>query len=72
MVKHSGPTALTSVSLLGDYTPDSSERAELFPEAVPGKGLLVSSQTEVDFGGAVETASTITVSLVNTAMRRLR
>jgi len=66
VVKHSGPTALTSVSLLGDYSPDSVEQANVFPEAVPGKGLLVSSQTEVDFGGSVETASTITVSLVNT------
>lgn len=66
VVKHSGPTALASVPLTGDYSPGSVKQAEVFPEAVPGKGLLVSSQTEVDFGDAVETASTITVSLVNT------
>lgn len=66
VVRHDGPTALASVSLTGDYSPDAVEQAEVFPEAVPGKGLLVSSQTEVDFGDAVETASTITVSLVNT------
>jgi len=65
VIKHNGPTALTSVPLKGEYTPDSVNQAEVFPEAVPGKGLLVSSQTEVDFGTDIETASTITVSLVN-------
>lgn len=65
VIKHNGPTALTSVPLSGEYTPDSVNQAEVFPEAVPGKGLLVSSQTEVDFGTDIETASTITVSLVN-------
>lgn len=65
VVKHDGPTALSSVLLKGDYQPDSVDQAEVFPEAVPGKGLLVSSQTEIDFGTEVESASTITVSLVN-------
>ncbi|MCD8497637.1 MAG: choice-of-anchor D domain-containing protein [Alphaproteobacteria bacterium] len=65
VVKHSGPTALSSVIIKGEYVPDTVDRAEAFPEAVPGKGLLVSSQTEVDFGEDVQTASTITVSLVN-------
>lgn len=65
VVRHDGPTALTSVPLSGDYQPDSVDQAEVFPEAVPGKGLLVSSQTEIDFGSDVESASTITVSLVN-------
>lgn len=65
VIKHNGPTALTSVPLKGEYTPDSVNQAEVFPEAVPGKGLLVSSQTEVDFGTDIATASTITVSLVN-------
>ncbi|MCB1782481.1 MAG: choice-of-anchor D domain-containing protein [Alphaproteobacteria bacterium] len=66
VVRHTGSTALSSVNLLGEYTPDTVEQADVFPEAVPGRGLLVSSQTEVDFGDSVETASTITVSLVNT------
>lgn len=66
VVKHSGPTAVASVSLSGDYTPDAIEQAQLFPEAVPGKGLLVSSQKEINYGESVKTASTITVSLVNT------
>lgn len=65
VVKHNGPTALTSVPLDGQYDPDSVDQAEFFPEAVPGKGLLVSSQTEIDFEDEVQTASTITVSLVN-------
>ncbi len=65
VVKHSGAAGLASVSLSGDYTPDSVSEADMFPEAVPGKGLLVSSQMEVQFGEAVSSASTITVSLVN-------
>ncbi len=65
VIEHTGPTGLTSVPLKGEYDPDDVDEAEIFPRAVPGKGLLVSSQTELDFGEDVETASTITVSLVN-------
>lgn len=65
VIAHSGKTALSSVSLSGDYTPDSVSGADVFPNAVPGKGLLVSSQESVAFGTAVSSASTITVSLVN-------
>ena len=65
VIEHTGPTALSSVPLSGEYNPDDVDQAEVFPQAVPGRGLLVSSQTEIDFGGGVETASTITVSLVN-------
>jgi len=65
VVRHSGPTALSSVSLTGEYNPSSSAEAEVFPQAIPGKGLLVSSLTELDFGTDIETASTITVPLVN-------
>jgi len=65
VVKHSGPTGLASVAIRGEYEPDSVNEADFFPEAVPGKGLLVSSQTEVDFGTGVDSSSTITVSLVN-------
>ncbi len=66
VVKHSGATGLASVSLSGDYSPDAVSGASIFPEEVPGKGLLVSSQTEIQFGASVSSASTITVSLVNT------
>lgn len=65
VVRHDGPTALASVVLKGEYEPDEVSEAQTFPEAVPGKGLLVSSQTEVDFGSNIVSASTITVSLVN-------
>lgn len=65
VVEHSGPSGLTSVLLEGEYDPEDVDEAEVFPRAVPGKGLLVSSQTEIEFGSQVETASTITVSLVN-------
>lgn len=66
VVKHDGPAALTSVPLKGEYEPEDVDSAQVFPQAVPGKGLLVSSAEEIDFGSDVESASTITVSLVNT------
>ena len=66
VVKHTGPAALSSVLLKGEYAPDNVDSAEVFPQAVPGKGLLISSVEEIDFGSDIETASTITVSLVNT------
>ncbi len=66
VVRHDGAAALASVALSGDYNPDNVDEADIFPEAVPGRGLLVSSQKEVDFGDTVTSASTITVSLVNT------
>ena len=66
IVRHDGPTALTSIAVNGEYEPDEVEKVEEFPEAVPGRGLLVSSQTEFDFGDNISAASTMTVSLVNT------
>lgn len=65
VVEHTGSTALTSIPLSGEYTPEAVVQAQVFPQAVPGKGLLVASQTDIDFGADVETASTLTVSLVN-------
>ncbi|MGB4107274.1 MAG: choice-of-anchor D domain-containing protein [Alphaproteobacteria bacterium] len=65
VARHSGPAGLTSVPLSGEYKPESVAVAEVFPQAVPGRGLLVASQDLVDFGTDVQTASTITVSLVN-------
>ncbi len=65
VIKHNGPAALSSVLLKGEFTPDQVTEADIFPKAVPGKGLLVASQTEIDFGAGVSTASAITVSLVN-------
>jgi len=65
VVEHSGPTSVSSIPLLGEFTPTGVGVAQTFPEAVPGKGLLVSSQDRIDFGSNVETSSAITVSLVN-------
>ena len=65
VVKHDGPTGITSVDLKGIYNPDAATVAKVFPEAVPGKGLLVASRETVDFGTGVSQSSSITVSLVN-------
>ncbi|MEM7650601.1 MAG: choice-of-anchor D domain-containing protein [Pseudomonadota bacterium] len=65
VVKHTGPAGLSSVPLKGEYEPDDVNSASVFPQAVPGKGLLVSSAEDIDFGSGIETASSITVSLVN-------
>lgn len=65
VLEHSGPAGLVSVPLSGQYDPGDVDEATVFPQAVPGKGLLIASQTEVDFGDNISTQSTITVSLVN-------
>ncbi len=64
-IQHTGPTSVTSVPLTGIFEPEEVKRAEIFPEAVPGKGLLVSSQDEIDFGTSVGSEAAFTVSLVN-------
>lgn len=66
LVKHSGPTGIASVPVKGTYEPEESTAAQIYPEAVPGRGLLVSSLDTVDFGTSVDTSASITVSLVNT------
>ena len=65
IVRHNGATSISTIELTGEYEPESSEMAEVFPQAIPGKGLLVSSQEQVDFGSGVSQSSSITVSLVN-------
>jgi len=65
IIKHNGSTEITTVDLEGQYDPTEATVAEVFPEAVPGKGLLISSQEEVDFGSGVAQSSSITTSLVN-------
>ncbi len=64
-VRHNGPTRVASVELKGKYDPKAVEKAKIFPDAVPGLGLLVSSAETVDFGSAVGNESSVTVSLVN-------
>lgn len=65
LVKHNGPTGVINIPLQGRYEPSSGEEAPTFAEAVPGKGLLVSSLSQVDFGSGIDKSSSITVSLVN-------
>lgn len=65
VVNHDGPTGVVSVILDGKYEPGKASEVGIFPEAVPGKGLLTASQTSVDFGGDIQSTSAITVSLVN-------
>jgi len=65
VVEHDGPTGVVSVVLDGTYDPTAPSQVGIFPDAVPGKGLLTSSQIEVDFGDEIESSSAITVSLVN-------
>ena len=64
VVEHDGSTRVSSANLKGDYQPKALEKADIFPDAVPGSGLLVSSQEEIDFESITNEAS-LTVSLVN-------
>ncbi|MEM8833935.1 MAG: hypothetical protein AAGB32_05285, partial [Pseudomonadota bacterium] len=57
VVEHDGPTGVVSVLLDGIYEPSAASEVSIFPEAVPGKGLLTSSQTEIDFGNDIEATS---------------
>lgn len=65
IVRHSGATGVSTVELKGAYDPEEAEKATLFPEAIPGKGLLVSSTENIDFGSGVSRSASITASLVN-------
>lgn len=65
IVRHSGATGVGTVELKGEYTPPEAVPVKTFPQAVPGKGLLVSSEEDVDFGTGIEQKSSIAVSLVN-------
>lgn len=64
IIEHDGPTRVASVNLKGSYDPEEVVKAGIFPEAVPGQGLLISSQEEMDFGEITNEAS-MTMSLVN-------
>ncbi len=65
VVNHTGPSSVVSVILDGEYQPEQAKEVGVFPEAVPGKGLLTASQREIDFGTGIESESAITISLVN-------
>lgn len=65
VVQHTGASGVATATLTGDFAPIETLAAKPFPEAVPGKGLLVASEEEIDFGATVQSQSSITVSLVN-------
>lgn len=65
VIEHDGASAVTNIPLTGEFNPGKAEQAEIFPNSQPGKGVLVSSETEVDFGAGINAQSAITVSLVN-------
>lgn len=64
-IRHNGPTGLVTIPLKGNYQPAVATEVTIFPEAIPGKGLLTSSQTAVNFGNGIQSESSITLSLVN-------
>ena len=65
IIEHDGPTGVASIKLDGKYDPSIAQAADVFPEAVPGKGLMISSAEEIDFGSGITNNSAMTVSLVN-------
>ncbi len=65
IVRHDGPTEISTIELNGSYDPAEAEAATIFPQAIPGKGLLVSSKDTIDFGTGISQSSSISVSLVN-------
>lgn len=64
-VSHSARSSLTQVEIKGRFDPTKFENAEMYPESVPDKGILVSDKEEIDFGDGIKGASAITMSLVN-------
>lgn len=65
IAQHAGRGGMTQVDISGEFSPDASKNAEIYPEIVPDKGLLVSDMDKIDFGSAVRGISSMTVSLVN-------
>jgi hypothetical protein len=65
VVEHDGASAVTNIPLSGEFKPGKAEQADIFPNSQPGRGVLVSSETEIDFGTDINAQSAITVSLVN-------
>lgn len=65
VIEHDGASAVTNIPLTGEFNPEQAVQAEIFPNSQPGKGVLVSSETEVAFGSGINSQSAITVSLVN-------
>jgi len=65
VIQHDGPSGVTSIPLEGKFEPKSNEKATIFPDAMPGKGVLIASEDEIDFGDKVDSEAAYTMSLVN-------
>jgi hypothetical protein len=65
ILRHSGPSGSLQIPLKGVYELAKTNKAELFPSAVAGAGLLVADREGVEFGSSIDGAASITVSLVN-------
>ena len=65
IVRHNGPSRVMRVAIEGEFKPSEIKSASRFPDASPGEGLLIADREEVDFGGDVDGAASITVSVVN-------
>lgn len=65
VIEHDGSSAVANIPLSGDFTPGEAVQATIFPNSQPGKGVLVSSETEISFGSDINAQASITVSLVN-------
>lgn len=65
VIQHDGSTSVTSVPITAKFEPASSVKAPRFPDTIPGRGVLVASDEEIDFGEEVDSESSYTLSLVN-------
>lgn len=65
VVQHTGSTGVTSIPIKGIFEPGANEKATMFPNTIPGRGVLVSSEEEIEFGEAVDSEASYTLSLVN-------
>lgn len=65
IVRHTGSTEIAAIELKGIFDPEEFKMATMFPEAVPGKGLLLSSSESVEFGTGIAQSASIAVSMVN-------
>lgn len=65
VIQHDGPTGVTSIPVNAKFEPGSGEKAKIFPDTIPGRGLLVASEEKIEFGNAVDSEASYTVSLVN-------
>ncbi len=65
VVQHDGPTGVTSIPVTAKFEPEAGEKANIFPDTIPGRGLLVATDEKIEFGDEVESEAAYTISLVN-------